>query len=356
MPVGVFCQGFAVAGLGAFCHSGQKKATKDLPMNKCVPIILLCLSTAALGRSVPIDGVAAFVNAHEVTLGDVMSAVGPAQARLRNSYHGAELQAKLSEAYSNALNALIENKLVMDAYDREDNKIPDDALKARVDEIMRDRMEGNRPAFMAALVQEGLSLDDWRAEIRERLIVSYMRSRLGAAKGIVSPKLVLETYQQTGDKYRVSEKVRLRVITIPAGAEGDAESALRQMNLAKSIRDKALVGEDFGDLAKAHSSGNKASEGGDWGWFDPADLRTELAKAASALKPGEISTVVPCQGDLYILKVEGRQEASVISFEQAQPDIERELTKIENERLYSEWIARLRKQAHIKIFEIGAPE
>ena len=50
------------------------------------------------------------------------------------------------------------------------------------------------------------------------------------------------------------------------------------------------------------------SMGGDWGWVKPREtLRVELAEAALALKPSEVSDVVETERELYLLKCEGRR-------------------------------------------------
>ena len=54
--------------------------------------------------------------------------------------------------------------------------------------------------------------------------------------------------------------------------------------------------------------------------------------------------------ELYILRLEGRKEASVTPFEQVAKEIEDDLKKQENERLYTAWIARLKKKYYVKVF------
>ena len=114
------------------------------------------------------------------------------------------------------------------------------------------------------------------------------------------------------------------------------------------MRNRLLDGESFEDLAQQVSEGARAQDGGDWGWIDPDSRRPELAAALRTLKPGDISEVIPAGGDLYILKVEGRRDATVIPFEKVQETLRTELVKQEAKRLYDAWIARLQQKAFIK--------
>jgi len=101
------------------------------------------------------------------------------------------------------------------------------------------------------------------------------------------------------------------------------------------------------------SSGNKAASGGDWGWIEPKILRPELADVAAKLKQGEMSPVVGVEDQFYILKVEERKEGATAQLAEVQQQIERELRRLESEKLYTAWIERLRKNACVKVFPIN---
>jgi parvulin-like peptidyl-prolyl isomerase len=101
------------------------------------------------------------------------------------------------------------------------------------------------------------------------------------------------------------------------------------------------------------SDGAKAADGGAWGWVEPKLLRPELAEAVRPLRPGQTSGVVETDDELYIVKVEGRQEDSLIPFAEAQSDIERRLRRERAAEMYDAWIERLKQQAYIKVFDAG---
>jgi parvulin-like peptidyl-prolyl isomerase len=122
---------------------------------------------------------------------------------------------------------------------------------------------------------------------------------------------------------------------------------------AQKIREALAGGADFATLARKVSQDEKAALGGDCGWMAASELRAELAEAAKGLAAGGISPVVEAGGDCYILKVEERQAAGRVSFEEARPEIEKRLRKQESERLYDAWIERLKREAYV---EIVAPD
>jgi len=146
--------------------------------------------------------------------------------------------------------------------------------------------------------------------------------------------------------------LKVRLIAVRKGQS--VEEAARKQKVADDIRRRALAGEDFGVLAAETSEGAKAKDGGDWGWVEPEKvLRQEIARAVLALKPGEISPVIETDSELYLAKVEGRQEPAVADFEVVQAQVERDVRQRESERLFRAWVGRLRRDAAIKIVSAG---
>ena len=111
------------------------------------------------------------------------------------------------------------------------------------------------------------------------------------------------------------------------------------------------AGGDFAELARTLSEDGKASAGGDWGWVDARDLRPELATPVASLKKGAVSGVLRMDDDFYLVKLEERQAAGPVPFDEVRSTIEKELRRKEIRRLSVLWIERLRKDAYIKLVE-----
>jgi parvulin-like peptidyl-prolyl isomerase len=217
----------------------------------------------------------------------------------------------------------------------------------RVGELIQDRFDGNRQELMKALKKERLTFDEWRQRFRERIIVGLMRQREVESQVVVSPQAVRDTYETNKVKYSRPERVKLRVIVIH-GATNETDRAVR-LKLAEETAARVKAGEDFGDQARQFSEDGKANKGGDWGWVEPSDLRKELAEAATATAAGACSGVVVEEGDFYILKVEDRQAAGMVPFEEVRAPIEKELRRKETRRLLDLWIERLKRNAYVEI-------
>ncbi len=77
---------------------------------------------------------------------------------------------------------------------------------------------------------------------------------------------------------------------------------VKDRGLADQIVAKAREGEDFGALARAHSIGPTASQGGDIGEVNVADMQPTVAAAVEALAVGQTSAVLEMPTGFLILK------------------------------------------------------
>jgi parvulin-like peptidyl-prolyl isomerase len=276
--------------------------------------------------------------------------IAPLIPELREAYQGDELRDRLQEAYTNALQDLIATKLIMKAYEA-DTKINKEAVAKHVEkresDFIQERFGGDRPAFIKTLKDEHMSLEEWRKRMRERVVVGLMRNREVESQSVVSPREVRQVYDSNPSKYSRPERIKLRVILIH-GSTNETDRAIR-FKQAQDTVSKLKAGEDFADQARRVSEDGKAQTGGDWGWMEPTDLRQELARGVAGTAAGAICGPLEVDGGYYILKVEERQTAGAVPFDEVCVAIEKDLRRKEIRRLFELWITRLKKDAYIQI-------
>jgi len=315
-------------------------------------LMIVALAVDCQGGAVTLDGVAAYVNDTVVTVGEVNEAIAPSLPQWRQVYEGAELTAKIKTAYSEALDDLINAKLILKAYE-EDTKVNKDGVdkyvEKKVSDFIQDRFGGDRQEFLKALREEKLSMDEWRRRMRERVIVGMMRGREVESKVVISPKDVREIYVTNPKKYYQEEQMKLRVILIH-GSTNTTDSEVRAVSVSNAVL-QLKAGADFADMAKKLSEDGKAQEGGDWGWVATKDLRPELTVPLASLPTNSLSNVIHMDGDFYLVKLEDRHPAGTLPFEVVRASIEKELRRKDIRQLTAVWIARLRKDAYIKLVD-----
>jgi len=299
-----------------------------------------------------VDRYAAVVHQRIITSLDVLGQLQPVRQQLMETYSGAELEKKLTEAYQRTLNALIERALILEEFalvsEKEGIKVPPQLVDNRANEVIHERFNNNRAAFFEALAAERLTLDEWRAETKDYLILSILRRREIVDRVVVMPRDVRELYASRADKYREPEKMQLRVIVLHRGTTEAERTA--KLQAAGQLRTQALQGGDFAELAKKNSEGHRAAEGGDWGWIVPKELRAELAAAVTNIPTGQLGPVLAAGDELYLIKVEARQAERTRPLPEVYADLSAEVRQAEGERLYKDWIKRLRHKYFVKVF------
>lgn len=115
---------------------------------------------------------------------------------------------------------------------------------------------------------------------------------------------------------------------------------------ANELTAKARNGDDFAELAAAHSTGPSKSQGGDLGFFKQGDMVPAFSEAAFSMQPGDVSDPVKTRFGWHVIKVEERRAAPPPSLEESQEEIRQQLgqTAMQGE------IERLRKDVKIELF------
>jgi peptidyl-prolyl cis-trans isomerase SurA len=335
----------------ATAAGGLMKILRVLLGAVCVLALTACGAGLSRGEEpVLLDGVAAYVNEQAVTVGEVLAALEPVRRQLAGRFSGEELQAKLRKAYGDTLNSLVEQRLILDAYERQPMKLPEWAPDQRVDQIIHEKFDGDRSALLQQLAAEGLTFDEWRKEVENYLVTGVMRREHVEQYVHVAPSAVEAQYAADVDRYTIPAKAKLRMILVEKDAASEDHRERRER--AEAALARLQAGADFVDVAREVSADSRAAEGGDWGWVELSMLRLEVAHAVRDLEAGETTPLIETQDGFYIVKCEGRQQQRARPFEEVRSSIERDLERAESERLYEAWISRLKSQASVRILAV----
>ena len=123
------------------------------------------------------------------------------------------------------------------------------------------------------------------------------------------------------------------------------EDALRRL---QQLRLRIEGGDDFAELAKAHSADTmSAAEGGDLGWGSPGDLVPEFERVMDSLEPGAISQPFRTQFGFHVVQVLDRREhdsTEDIKRARAREAIHRR--KLDEAR--TDWLRQMRDEAYVE--------
>ncbi|MDA3798953.1 MAG: peptidylprolyl isomerase [Kiritimatiellae bacterium] len=316
-------------------------------MKKILTILFaLTLTVVSYGQEILIDGIAAKVNSQSVLISDVLMVMQPQIAELQNKYAGSRLKKEMQNLYEESLDSLIERQVILDTYQKQDMKLPDDVINNRINDIIFDRFQGNKEKLIKTLAQDRLTFEKWKEEVTNQFIVMVMRNSNVNSKINISPAIIKEYYNKHLDEYKQPEKVLINMIILEK--TDDKETEAKKKELIFQIQQKLQKGEAFTALAKEFSEDSTAEEGGNIGWIEPQMLRKEVAEAIKKLKIEDISKPIETENEIYLIELKGKKESTVQSFLDVEKDIKTLLTKEEVDKVYSEWISSLLENAYIK--------
>jgi peptidyl-prolyl cis-trans isomerase SurA len=331
----------------------RASAVASIQLNSMKLFRLIAIFAAASGAVLPsradlTDGVKAVVNDKVITFSQVQEFTAPAVATLQQQYASQPdvFQQKFNDLLRDGLEQLVERQLILRSFVTEGYQLPDSVVDQLVQDRIRDSFGGDRIAFMKTLQAQGSTFDQFRKDIRERYIITALRSKNVAQEIVVSPYKVETYYLAHTNDFKVEDEIKLRMIVLEKSSADDTNTVKRAGEILSEIKG----GAKFADMAATYSEGSQQHQQGDWGWVERSVLRKELAEAAFALKPGQVSDVIEAPDAVYLMLVEQVHSAHVKSLTEVRDDIENTLRAQEQARLEKQWIDSLKKKTFIRYF------
>jgi peptidyl-prolyl cis-trans isomerase D len=167
-----------------------------------------------------------------------------------------------------------------------------------------------------------------------------------AAKALLEkdPERVRKSYESRKSEFDRPERARIRHILarFEPGDDAAKQAARKRID---AIRERIAAGADFADVAvEASEDTATQASGGELGWVVRGGVVKPLEDAAFAQAPGTLGEVVETPQGFHVVKVETREPARVMPFEEAQAQVARELARSDAAaaaaRLQAEELAR----------------
>ena len=140
----------------------------------------------------------------------------------------------------------------------------------------------------------------------EQIKLAYLElSRADIAKNIpVTEEQIEKYYHDNLAKFTEPERRKASHILFTLATDADDETKAAVKKQAQTVLDKINKGADFAEMAKKYSKDpGSADKGGDLGFFGAGEMVPAFEKAASALKPGEVSGLVESPFGFHIIKL-----------------------------------------------------
>lgn len=317
---------------------------------------LLLLLTATLGaKEFQITSIAAKVNGHAITIKEVDTLLAPRRDVLRTMYPrlGEVYQRRLKEERDKILEQLINNELLLSEVEGKAN-IPDHVVEQEIERIVRENYDGKVEEFEKFLRENNLTRRGFRDQQREQILVQAYRAQ--QFTDIAPPtEAEIKAHYQTRKRLlrdRTKDKADFQKIFLRARDPLDPNvNPESQLALAEKLMLELKGGADFAEMAKKHSDGAFASEGGNW----PATPRTDLSMSFgdALFEESEVGDLVGPLKDpagytiVKILSVD-YGPSPPLSDKEIYGRMKNEVNVEKRTEKYDKWIKSLKEHAMIK--------
>lgn len=214
------------------------------------------------------------------------------------------------EIWYTVLQNTVDRYVMLEQAKRDSITVSDEMVDSQINQRINSYVEqvGSEQALEQQMGKSVVQLRaDLRDSYREQMIVQQFQQQERQAISITRPevedffnKLPQDSLPEIPEQVAVSQ-----IVAVPPPME-DAGTQAREF--AKQLRDSVLNhGKTIEELARRHSDGPSASNGGKLPLMSINDLVAEYSAAATALEPGEISQVVETSFGYHVIRLNKRQ-------------------------------------------------
>jgi len=191
--------------------------------------------------------------------------------------------------------------------------------------------------------------------LRERQYLAQMRLQVLDEEPVPDMSdAAYERYLADPETYSTPTEVRVSHILIRTkNRVGDVRSEEEARKIISGLRERALSGESFEDLAVEYSEDPTAARNkGDLGFFGRGKMLESFEEIAFALRePGEISEVVPTGIGFHILKLHERIDGELKPFDEVKAGIVAELESAFRQQRRVDHVEHLEKETGAVLYE-----
>lgn len=323
--------------------TSEETAVSQLSTALATPA-LPALATGALR----LNGIAAIVNDDIITFREVLRESLPLIQEAQKK--GMVDDKARQELRKTVLDRLIEKQLTQQKVKELGIKIGDEEIRQAIEDVKRQNNNMTQQQLEAALKNQGYTLAQYEAQIRDQLERLRLVSVEVRSKVMVTDRETEEYYQTHLDRFAEDEQFRARHIFIKVDEKAPAAQIQKATATALQVLHEARQGKDFGALAQEYSDDPAAKkDGGDLGTFKRGEMLADLEKAILPLKPGEVGELVATPSGLHIVKLEERTQGKYKPLETVKADIRELLYRQKQDERFTAWMKELRAKASITL-------
>lgn len=262
------------------------------------------------------------------------------------------LGSQRKEIEAQLLDQLIASKLILLQANEADQKEGETFRKEQWSLLLKQL--GSEEALGRHILASGVSREYLHNQLYKEGVVKAVLRREVKGKYRVSDSEIRQFYDDNQNAFRKPESIHIQRIFIgrisPRTGSLLSEKVLREKELLiRKLRELALNGEDFAQLAKDYSEDPLTRYRGGEIVIHKGQTKAEFEVPAFALKPGELSEVMIIGAGFHLIKMLAHHPAKRLPIDEVKPNIVRNLETRFIEKNLPDYVAKLKKEAEVTL-------
>jgi parvulin-like peptidyl-prolyl isomerase len=302
------------------------------------------MQAAVVTAAQVIDRIVAVVDEDVITQSELQESMLPFIADYKLRYKEEEMEGKMGEVRQDALNRLIEERLILQEAKKRKIAVDDSEIKERLEHVKK-RFD-NEEEFYLAIKDSGITMARLKEKYKEQIMMRNLVRALINTNVNISPTEIAAYYNGNIKDFSVPKMARFKVLLVKPLPDS---SMAKTEKIASQILDRINDGQNFDMLVKQFSQGPNIDKGGDMGYMPAGGIIKELDDQIELLNAGDTSGIIKTETGFYIIKVIDKKEAGIDPLSEVKDMIRERLYQRESELTLREFIGKLKKDAYIRI-------
>jgi peptidyl-prolyl cis-trans isomerase SurA len=306
-------------------------------------ILLPSLVHAATSNGQSLDRIVAIVNDTPITQSELDDTIATVKRQMAAAGTAVPPDSALRKQI---IQQLIDRKIQLQLAEQAGIKVDD----AKLDGAIRHIAETNK-ASVAELYEQvknqGMSVEDYRKELREQIIIQELQQQQVGAKITITPQEVNDFMKSKPWQVSNNKEYHIEDILIAIPESPTTQQIQDAKKRADALLEKIRHGLNFSTAAMSESSDKKALEGGDLGWRKLPEIPSAFAAQVMHMQPNDIAGPIQAPNGFHLIylkavRTTGKTDTSTKQVEQL-------IYQRKMEEAIQTWLAKIRSAAFINM-------
>jgi peptidyl-prolyl cis-trans isomerase SurA len=292
-------------------------------------------------QEVDLDRVAAIVNDEVITESTLDKFMEQTYAQMMRMHSKLPSETAFRK---NVLNQLINKTLQLQITKRSHINVTDQEVDSAIEHVMAQNHMSEKE-FQEEIDHQGLSKDQFKAQIRESLVIQKLQESAVRNKVTITEKEIDDYLKSQEKENATRQEYHLSRILIPLPEEPTTQQLQATKVRAEGIYRQLKNGADFTKTATENSSSDSL-EGGGLGWKKFAELPSIFTESVKQMKVNDIVGPIQAPNGFHIIKlVETRSGDNQLSRDK----VRNMMYQRKMAEKVQEWLNQIRSTSYIKI-------